>query len=106
MRLLQILPGFVDRSLGVVVALSTSGNPISAVCFSAMLHAGDGNCVFGWLLKEDAVIAATKTKSTLRWFELLHVSVPRAEIAADTVKDVESGAAVYCAEVSAGFRRP
>jgi hypothetical protein len=69
-----------------------------------VLYAGDGNCLFGWLLEEDAVIAATKTESAVRWFELLYVSVARAEIAADTVKDVESGPAVYCAEVSAGFR--
>jgi hypothetical protein len=71
-----------------------------------MLYAGDGNCVFGWLLEEDPVVAATKTKSAVRRCEPLHVSVARAEIAADTVKDVEGGSAVYCAEVSGGFRRP
>jgi hypothetical protein len=71
-----------------------------------MFYAGDSDCVFGWLLEEDAVVAAAKTEATLRRFELLHVSVARAEIAADTVKDVESRLAVYCAKVSAGLRRP
>jgi hypothetical protein len=71
-----------------------------------MAYAGDGDCVFGWLLEEDTVIAAAKSEATLRWFELLDVSVARAEIAGDTVKDVESGLAVYCAKVSARVRRP
>jgi hypothetical protein len=71
-----------------------------------MFYAGDSDCVLGRLLEEDAVVAAAKTEATLRRFELLYVSVARAEIAADTVKDVESGLAVYCAKVSAGFKRP
>jgi hypothetical protein len=62
--------------------------------------------VFGWPLEEDAVVPAAKTETTLGRFELLHISVARAEIAADTVKDVESGLAVYCEKVSARFRRP
>ena len=79
---------------------------MSAVCFSPMLYAGDGNFVFGWLLEEDPVVAATKTKPALGRFELFHVSVAGAEIAADIVRDVEGGSTIYCAEVSAGFRRP
>ncbi len=79
---------------------------MSAVCFSPMLYAGDGNFVLGWLLEEDPVVAATKTKPLLGRFELLHVSVACAEVAADTVKDVEGGSTIYCAEVSAAFRRP
>jgi hypothetical protein len=71
-----------------------------------MFYAGDSDCVFGWLLEENSVVAAAKTEATLRRLELLHISVAGTEIAADTVKDIESGLAIYCAEVSAGFRRP
>jgi hypothetical protein len=35
-----------------------------------MFHAGDSECVFGWLLEEDAVVATAKTETTLRRFEL------------------------------------
>jgi hypothetical protein len=52
--------------------------------------------VLGGLLEEDTVVAAAETEATLRWFELLHVPVACVEITADTVKDVESGLAVYC----------
>ena len=82
------------------------GGDESAVSLPAMSYAGDGDCVFTLLLEEDAVVAAAKTKANLRWFQLLHISVACVEIAPDTVKDLESGLAVYRAEVSAGFRRP
>jgi hypothetical protein len=50
-----------------------------------MLYVGDGDGVFTRLIEEDAVVAAAKTEATLRWFDLLHVSFARAEIAADAV---------------------
>jgi hypothetical protein len=56
-----------------------------------MLYAGDGNFVFGWLLEEDPVVAATKTKPALGRFELLHVSVAGAEITGGRFDDLLRG---------------
>ena len=78
----------------------------STISFSPVTHANDRDGLFDWLLEEDAVVAAAEAEATLRRFKLLHVSVPSAEIAVDTVQNIDRRLAIDGAKISACLGRP
>lgn len=71
-----------------------------------MSNSGDGYCAVARLLEEDPVVATAQAEACLRRLEFLYVSTAGGEIAPYAVKDVKTGLAVDCAEISACLRRP